>query len=110
MTGPHAAAKHGLSALSAGMGALLIGLVRGYRLLLSPWLGPRCRYVPTCSRYAIESIERFGPISGGWIAMKRISRCHPWGRWGYDPVPDPEAHEDETRRPHREETREETRA
>lgn len=66
----------------------LIGLVRIYQWTISPWLGPRCRYDPTCSSYAITAIRRFGPARGGWLALRRFLRCHPWGRSGYDPVPE----------------------
>ena len=66
---------------------LLLGLIHGYRLVLSPWLGARCRYVPGCSRYAIEAIERHGAWRGGRLALLRLARCHPWGGYGYDPVP-----------------------
>ncbi|MFN3077490.1 MAG: membrane protein insertion efficiency factor YidD [Alphaproteobacteria bacterium] len=62
-------------------------LVRGYQLLLSPILPPSCRYRPTCSAYALEALERHGAIRGGWLAVRRIARCHPWGGEGYDPVP-----------------------
>ena len=68
--------------------ALLLGLIRLYQLTLSPWLGRHCRYDPTCSKYAAEAIERFGARRGVWLAAKRLGRCHPWGRSGYDPVPD----------------------
>ena len=61
--------------------------VRAYRLLLSPWIGHSCRYQPTCSAYALEALERHGAIRGGWLALRRIGRCHPWGGSGYDPVP-----------------------
>jgi len=67
--------------------ALLLGLIRLYQLTLSPWLGTRCRYDPTCSKYAAEALERFGVVRGVWLAAKRLGRCHPWGRSGYDPVP-----------------------
>ena len=69
------------------MRALLIGLVKAYRLLLSPWLGSSCRFEPTCSCYAAACIERFGPARGTWLGLKRLLRCHPWGGHGYDPVP-----------------------
>ena len=65
----------------------LMGLVRGYQLIISPMLPPTCRYEPSCSHYAIEALQRHGPLKGGWLALKRILRCHPWGSSGYDPVP-----------------------
>jgi hypothetical protein len=61
--------------------------VRGYRLFLSPWLGHSCRYQPTCSAYALEALERYGALRGGWLAARRLASCHPWGGSGYDPVP-----------------------
>jgi len=61
--------------------------VRGYRLLFSPWVGHNCRYQPTCSAYALEALERHGAFKGGWLALRRIARCHPWGRSGIDNVP-----------------------
>ena len=67
---------------------LLKGLIHGYRLLISPVLGPHCRYAPTCSAYALEAVGRFGAFRGGWLALRRILRCHPWGGAGHDPVPD----------------------
>jgi len=63
----------------------LIGL---YRYLVSPFLGPNCRYTPTCSEYAQTAVMRFGVFKGSWIAIKRILSCHPWGQSGYDPVPE----------------------
>ncbi len=66
---------------------LLIGAVRAYRLLLSPLLGQRCRYLPTCSTFCIESLERHGVRRGLLLTAKRLLRCHPWGGSGYDPVP-----------------------
>lgn len=73
--------------------AFLLSLpVRAYRLFLSPWLGRSCRYQPTCSVYALEALERHGALKGGWLAIRRLGSCHPWGGHGYDPVPgaDPE--------------------
>ncbi len=66
---------------------LLIGAILVYRYTLSPLLGPRCRYLPTCSAYALEAVQRHGPWRGGWLAVKRLCRCHPWGGAGHDPVP-----------------------
>lgn len=65
----------------------LISFVRAYQLILSPLLGPRCRFQPTCSSYAVEAITVHGGLKGGWLAAKRILKCHPWGGFGYDPVP-----------------------
>lgn len=69
----------------------LRGLVRGYQLFIAPLLGHNCRYLPSCSAYAMEALERHGPARGSWLATKRICRCHPWGGHGLDPVPAPEA-------------------
>lgn len=67
---------------------LLLGVLHGYRLLLSPWLGSQCRFEPTCSRYAIEAIERRGATHGSYLAARRVLRCHPWCQGGFDPVPE----------------------
>lgn len=69
------------------MSRLLIGLIRFYQLAISPWLAPRCRFVPSCSSYALEAVHKHGPGKGGWLAVRRVCRCHPWGGSGYDPVP-----------------------
>lgn len=61
--------------------------VHAYRLLISPWLGSNCRYQPTCSAYALEALETHGALRGSWLALRRITRCHPFGGSGYDPVP-----------------------
>ena len=58
-----------------------------YRMLISPLLGPRCRYQPTCSHYGVQAIEQHGAWAGGWLTASRLCRCHPWGPSGYDPVP-----------------------
>ena len=69
------------------MRRLLIALVRLWQIGPSRVLGPNCRYLPTCSAYAIEALGKYGAIKGGWLAAKRLLRCHPWGGHGYDPVP-----------------------
>jgi putative membrane protein insertion efficiency factor len=71
---------------SLGRRALVL-LLRVYQVVLSPWLGPACRFEPSCSHYAIEAIERHGVARGSWLTVKRIARCHPLGESGYDPVP-----------------------
>lgn len=62
--------------------------VRFYRAVFSPWVGHNCRFEPTCSRYALEALEKHGAVRGGWLMIRRILRCNPWGGMGYDPVPD----------------------
>ncbi|WIM07057.1 MAG: membrane protein insertion efficiency factor YidD [Candidatus Nitricoxidivorans perseverans] len=69
------------------MAAPLIALIRIYQVAISPMLGRSCRFHPTCSEYAVESLERHGPARGLWLAVRRIGRCHPWHPGGYDPVP-----------------------
>lgn len=69
------------------MQRLLIALVRAYRLLLSPWLGGACRFEPSCSRYALQALERHGAAAGSYLAVCRLARCHPWCAGGCDPVP-----------------------
>ncbi|MBQ5357985.1 MAG: membrane protein insertion efficiency factor YidD [Alistipes sp.] len=64
-----------------------IVLVRFYQLCISPLTPAACRFTPTCSQYALEALKKYGPIKGGWLALRRILRCHPWGGSGYDPVP-----------------------
>ncbi|MER2553187.1 MAG: membrane protein insertion efficiency factor YidD [Thauera sp.] len=69
------------------MKTVLIALLRFYRYAISPLLGRNCRFHPTCSAYAIEAIQRHGALRGGWMAAKRVGRCHPFNPGGYDPVP-----------------------
>lgn len=66
---------------------ILILPIRFYQRCISPMFPPACRYVPTCSQYAVEAIKKHGPLKGLWLSIKRICRCHPWGGSGYDPVP-----------------------
>lgn len=63
-------------------------LIRGYQLLLSPLLGPRCRFYPSCSNYALQALHQHGVVQGTWLSTKRICRCHPLNPGGYDPVPE----------------------
>ncbi|WP_089686530.1 membrane protein insertion efficiency factor YidD [Catalinimonas alkaloidigena] len=67
--------------------SFFVFLVRFYQLAISPLFPPSCRYTPTCSQYMLEAIRLHGPFRGGWMGLKRMSRCHPWGGHGYDPVP-----------------------
>jgi uncharacterized protein len=76
-----------LTAAATAGTVLLLVIIRGYQLLVSPLLPPSCRYFPTCSEYARQAVRRHGPLAGGWLAVKRLARCHPWGGLGYDPVP-----------------------
>jgi putative membrane protein insertion efficiency factor len=66
---------------------LFLLLIWLYQQLISPLFSASCRFVPTCSAYGIEAIKKYGPFKGGWLTLKRILSCHPWGRGGYDPVP-----------------------
>lgn len=75
---------------------LLIGLIRGYQLMISPYFPPSCRYHPTCSSYAIEALQQHGAFRGSWLTLKRILRCHPWSEGGYDPVPGSDTPSDNT--------------
>ena len=67
---------------------VLLKIIRAYQLFLSPILGSSCRFEPTCSSYAHQAIARHGAIKGSWLSLKRIGKCHPWGKDGYDPVPE----------------------
>ncbi|TXH70194.1 MAG: membrane protein insertion efficiency factor YidD [Thiothrix sp.] len=73
------------------MKPILLGVIRGYQLFLSPLLGSNCRYYPSCSHYAHEAIQKHGALRGSWLGLKRISRCHPWHEGGIDLVPEPKA-------------------
>ena len=73
------------------MKRVLIGVIRGYQLFLSPLLGSNCRYYPSCSHYTQEAIAKHGALRGSWLGLRRISRCHPWHEGGIDLVPEPKA-------------------
>ncbi len=79
------------------MRAIVAALIRIYQWTLSPLLGPRCRFYPSCSNYALEAVNRFGVLRGSWLAARRLGRCHPWHPGGFDPVPE---HPDSPRAPH----------
>lgn len=81
------------------MRTLLLLLIKTYRLMLSPWLGRECRFHPSCSAYGLEAVQRYGAWRGGWLTVRRITRCHPWHPGGFDPVPEPA--EERHRRPQR---------
>lgn len=72
--------------------ALVVGAIRFYQRFISPAFPPVCRFSPTCSSYALTSVQRFGVFRGGWMALKRIARCHPFNPGGYDPVPEHAGH------------------
>ena len=65
----------------------MLFVIRAYRYLLSPWWGSQCRFDPTCSAYAMQAIEEHGALRGSWLALRRLTKCHPWHRGGFDPVP-----------------------
>lgn len=73
---------------------MLISLIKGYQYMISPWLGPSCRYWPTCSSYCIEAIQKHGAFRGCYLGLRRLLRCHPWGGSGHDPVPEPQKKHD----------------
>jgi uncharacterized protein len=69
--------------------AIVLAGLRFYKAAVSPMLPAACRYTPTCSEYAMEAVERYGALKGGWLAARRLLSCHPWSQGGYDPVPEP---------------------
>ncbi|MEO7445814.1 MAG: membrane protein insertion efficiency factor YidD [Ferruginibacter sp.] len=69
------------------LGLPFIWLIKLYQAIISPILGPKCRFTPTCSQYGLEALRKYGLFKGTWLTIKRISRCHPWGGHGHDPVP-----------------------
>ena len=64
-----------------------IVMIKLYQWIISPWMGQKCRFIPTCSQYGIEALKKYGPFKGIWLTIKRVAKCHPWGGHGYDPVP-----------------------
>ncbi len=82
-----------LKPVNALLSLLALGVIWTWRLFLSPFFGPACRYLPSCSEYGLLAVKQHGPWRGSWLALRRIARCHPWGGSGYDPVPAPETHE-----------------
>lgn len=74
--------------VARGPALLMRALIRGYQLFISPLLPPSCRYTPTCSEYALEALTRHGLLRGGWLTLRRLGRCQPWGGCGHDPVPE----------------------
>jgi putative membrane protein insertion efficiency factor len=69
------------------LGSVFLIIIKMYQYLISPLTGASCRFIPTCSQYGVEAIKKYGPFKGGWLTLKRIGRCHPWGKHGYDPLP-----------------------
>ena len=76
-----------MNPVSRLVGQVLVLPIRAYQLLVSPLLGPRCRFYPSCSAYAVEALTTHGPLRGSWLAVRRLLRCHPWNPGGLDPVP-----------------------
>ena len=88
-----ATATHPLALLRRVPVLLLTGLLRGYQTFVSPLTGPSCRYYPSCSQYALVAVRRHGAVRGGWLAVRRLLRCHPWTPGGVDDVPPPRGHD-----------------
>ncbi len=70
------------------MRTALVWVIRAYQYSISPLIGPSCRFFPSCSEYAVEAVSRHGVVRGGWLALRRVGRCHPWHPGGFDPVPE----------------------
>lgn len=85
MASPHSSRSTGK--INRWFAAAILGLIRFYQYVISPLIGPRCRFYPSCSQYAIEAIQRYGTLKGGWLALNRIIRCNPLSEGGVDPVP-----------------------
>ena len=91
---------HGMRPYLSPLALILRGVIRIYQWFISPLLGAPCRHLPTCSHYAIEAIETHGALAGGWLTLKRVLRCNPWGTSGYDPVPQKHVHINEAEHRH----------
>lgn len=78
---------HAPKGLKTMIKKIILGLISLYRRFISPMTPPCCRFTPTCSQYAYEAIQKYGVIKGGWLGLKRLLRCHPFSKGGYDPVP-----------------------
>lgn len=74
------------------MRRVVVAMINGWRLIVSPWYGQRCRYYPSCSSYAVDAVQVHGVVRGGWLALRRLGRCHPWTPGGVDLVPAPEVY------------------
>ena len=84
---PPKSATHAQTLMNTLLSKFILALIRFYQYAVSPLIPPRCRYIPTCSQYAVEAVKKYGAFKGGWLALKRIARCHPFGGHGHDPVP-----------------------
>ncbi|MRN38381.1 membrane protein insertion efficiency factor YidD [Neisseria sp. N95_16] len=73
--------------MKSPLAKVMLLMIRFYQYAISPLIPPRCRFTPTCSQYAVEAVQKHGAFKGGWLALKRIARCHPFGGSGHDPVP-----------------------
>ncbi len=82
-------ARGALRAIARVISRIMLGFIRFYQIGISPFLPPTCRFTPTCSHYAYDAIRLHGPAKGGWLAVRRVARCHPFNPGGYDPVPPP---------------------
>jgi hypothetical protein len=77
-----------ISAISKALQWAIKSAARTYQVLVSSWLPPACRFYPSCSQYMIQAVDRFGPVRGTWLGLRRLARCHPWNDGGYDPLPE----------------------
>jgi len=76
-----------LAKIRSWSGLPFVALIKAYQWVISPLIGPKCRFTPSCSQYGIEALKKYGIFKGSWLTLKRIARCHPWGGHGVDPVP-----------------------